>query len=81
MTVPEARNACSAQSRSKTTPTPFVLSEVEAHISWGTPFDFAQGERGGGMAPNRRGLLSGRLNQPSFLQRQRPTNNSIQLTW
>ena len=46
MTIPEARNACSAQSRSKTTPTPFVLSEVEAHLSPGTPLDLAQGEQG-----------------------------------
>jgi hypothetical protein len=44
MTLAQSPHPCSVGGG--TTLTPFVLSEVEAHLSRGTPFDFAQGERG-----------------------------------
>jgi hypothetical protein len=43
MTLRQFPDACSVGS--VTAPTPFALSEVEAHLPWVTPFDLAHGER------------------------------------
>jgi len=43
MTLPRCPDACSVDN--VTAPTPFVLSEVEAHLPCIAPFDVAQGER------------------------------------
>ncbi len=43
MTLPQFPGACSVGSVAASTP--FVLSEVEAHLPWVTPFDVAQDER------------------------------------
>ena len=42
MTLPQFANACSVGSVAA--PTPFVLSEIKAHLPWVTPFDVAQAD-------------------------------------